>query len=55
MLLQLLGYQGSSLPASQLFLLISWAGTAEMSILISSLSFQTGVRFYWWRGGLLTL
>lgn len=55
MLLQLLGYQASLLPASQLFLLISWAGTTEMSILISSLSFQIWVRFYWWRGALLTL
>lgn len=58
MLLPLLGYQASSLPASQLLLLISWAGTIEMSILINRLSFQIWFRFYWWRkggGGLLTL
>lgn len=51
MFLQLLGYQVSSLLASQLLLLISWAGTIEMSILINTLSFQVRFRFYWWRGG----
>lgn len=55
MLLQLLEYQASSLPASQLLLLISWAGTIEMSILINSLSFQIRFRFCRWRGGLVTL
>lgn len=45
MLLQLLGDQASSLPASQLLLLISWAGTREMSILINRLSFQIPCAF----------
>lgn len=51
MFLKLLGYEASSLLASQLLLLISWADTREMSILINTLSFQVGLRFYWWRGG----
>lgn len=51
MVLKLLGYWASSLLASQLLLLISWADTIEMSILINTLSFQAGFRFYWWRGG----
>lgn len=51
MFLKLLGYQASSLLASQLLLLISWAGTIEMSISINTPSFQAGFRFYWWRGG----
>lgn len=51
MFLKLLGYEASSLLASQLLLLISWAGTIEMSILINTLSFQRRFRFYWWGGG----
>lgn len=51
MFLKLLGYQTSSLLASQLLLLISWADTIEMSISISTLSFQAEFRFCWWRGG----
>lgn len=51
MFLKLLGHQASSLLASQLLLVISWADTIEMSIPINTLSFQVGFRFYWWQEG----
>lgn len=55
MFLKLLGYQTSSLLASQLLLLISWADTIEMSISISTLSFQAEFRFCCGEEGPLTL